>query len=236
MACCTVGQHGNRWRGRRPARGADQCRHQRRRRASLCRGRAPRWNRGRRTGAAERIAADRADHEPVGGESAGTQRTLQEIGLAIIRSERRARYRRPGPQRTRTACALADRLEFDVRQGRDQPVASFSVDGRDPEVAVILEQLLLGIMVVAVTLLLLPFLLVMAGVGAASLLWFVVSAAALGALIFWMVFPGTYGLAILLLVLVIGLLLVDRQTRHAPERRETADLSLPRLGMGPMQL
>jgi len=59
---------------------------------------------------------------------------------------------------------------------------------------VILEQLLLGIMVVAVTLLLLPFLLVMAGVGAEMLLWFVVSAAVLGALIFWVVFPGTYGL------------------------------------------
>ena len=184
------------------------------RRASLCRGRAPRWNRGRRTGAGERIAADRADHEPVGGESAGTQRTLQEIGLAIIRSERRALYCRPGSQRTRAACALTDRSEFDVRQGRDQPVASFSVDGRDPEVAVILEQLLLGIMVVAVTLLLLPFLLVMAGVGAAMLLWFVVSAAVLGALIFWVVFPGTYGLVMLLLVLVVGLLLVDRQTRH----------------------
>jgi hypothetical protein len=79
---------------------------------------------------------------------------------------------------------------------------------------VILEQLLLGIMMVAVTLLLLAFLLVMAGVGAAMLLWFVVSAAVLGALIFWVVFPDTYGLAILLLVLVIGLLLVDRQTRH----------------------
>ena len=93
----------------------------------------------------------------------------------------------------------------------------------------ILEQLLLGIMVVAVTLLLLPFLLVMAGVGTAMLLWFVVSAAVLGALIFWVVFPGTYGLAILLLVLVIGLLLVDRQTRHGlPERHETADLSLAR--------
>ena len=78
----------------------------------------------------------------------------------------------------------------------------------------ILEQLLLGIMMVAVTLLLLPFLLVMAGVGAAMLLWFVVSGAVLGVLIFWVVFPGTYGLAILLLVLVIGLLLVDRKTRH----------------------
>jgi hypothetical protein len=84
----------------------------------------------------------------------------------------------------------------------------------DPETTVMPEQLLLGIMVVAVTLLLLPFLLVMVGVGAAMLLWFVVSAVVLGALVFWMVFPGTYGLAILLLVLVIGLLLVDRQTRH----------------------
>src|ERR1700709_1447446 len=84
----------------------------------------------------------------------------------------------------------------------------------NPEVAVILEQLLLGIMVVAVVLLLLPFLLVMAGVGAAKLLWFVVSAAVLRALIFWVVFPGTYGLATLLIMLVIGLLLVGRQTRH----------------------
>src|SRR6476469_4258701 len=84
----------------------------------------------------------------------------------------------------------------------------------DTEAAVILEQLLLGIMVVAVTLLLLPFLLVMAGVGAAMLLWFVASAAVLGALIFWMVFPSTYGLAVLLLALIIGLLVVDRRSRH----------------------
>jgi hypothetical protein len=84
----------------------------------------------------------------------------------------------------------------------------------NPEVAVILEQLLLGIMVVAFVLLLLPFLLVMAGVGAAMLLWFVASAAVLGALVFWLVFPGTYGLAVLLLALVVGLLLVDRRTRH----------------------
>ena len=78
----------------------------------------------------------------------------------------------------------------------------------------ILGQLLLGIMVVAVVLLLLPFLLVMAGVGAAMLLWFVASVAVLGALVFWLVFPGTYGFAVLLLVLVIGLLLVDRRSRH----------------------
>jgi hypothetical protein len=79
---------------------------------------------------------------------------------------------------------------------------------------VILEQLLLEIAVVAVVLLLLPFLLVMAGVGAVMLLWFVASAAVLGALVFWFVFPGTYGLAVLLLALAIGLLLVDRRSRH----------------------
>jgi hypothetical protein len=79
---------------------------------------------------------------------------------------------------------------------------------------VILEQVLFGIMVVAVVLLLLPFLLLMAGVGAVMLLWFVASAAVLGALVFWLVFPSVYGLAVLLLALVIGLLFVDRRTRH----------------------
>ena len=84
----------------------------------------------------------------------------------------------------------------------------------DAEVAVLLEQFLLGILVAGVVVLFLPFLLVMAGVGAAMLIWFAVSAAALGALVFWLVFPGAYGLAVLLLALVIGLLLVDRRTRH----------------------
>ena len=77
----------------------------------------------------------------------------------------------------------------------------------------ILEQLMFGIVVLAVVLLLLPFLLVMAGVGAAMLLWCVASAAVLGALLFWLMFPGLYGLAVLLLVLVVGLLLVDRRYR-----------------------
>ena len=78
----------------------------------------------------------------------------------------------------------------------------------------ILAELIFGILVVAVVVLLLPFLLVMAGVGAAMLLWFMASAAVLGALMFWLVFPGAYGLAVLLLALVIGLLLVDRRTRR----------------------
>jgi len=79
---------------------------------------------------------------------------------------------------------------------------------------VILGELIFGILVLAVVVLLLPFLLVIAGVGAAMLLWFMASAAVLGALMFWLVFPGAYGLAVLLLALVIGLLLVDRRTRH----------------------
>jgi hypothetical protein len=81
------------------------------------------------------------------------------------------------------------------------------------EAAVILGQVLLGITVVAVVPLR-PFLLVMAGVGTAMLLWFVASAAVLGALVFWLVFPGAYGLAVLLLILLIGLVLVDRRSRH----------------------
>jgi hypothetical protein len=80
------------------------------------------------------------------------------------------------------------------------------------ETAVILEQRMLGIAVLAAALVLLPFLLVMAGVGAAMLLWFAACGALLGALVFWLVFPGTYALAVLLFVLVIGLVVVDRRS------------------------
>jgi hypothetical protein len=102
-----------------------------------------------------------------------------------------------------------------VKAAMSRPPHSWSLDGFGfPEAAVMLGQLLLGITVVAVVLLLLPFLLVMAGVGAVMLLWFVASAAVLGALVFWLVFPDAYGLAVLLLILLIGLLLVDRRSRH----------------------
>jgi hypothetical protein len=46
------------------------------------------------------------------------------------------------------------------------------------------------------------------------LLWLVAFAAVLGTMIFWFVFPGIYGVAVLPLVLLVGLLLVDRQPRH----------------------
>ena len=79
----------------------------------------------------------------------------------------------------------------------------------------IFEQLLLGILVVGLVVLLLPFLLVMAGVGAAMLVWFVASAAVLGALVFWVAFPEAYGFAVLVLALIIGLILVDRRARRS---------------------
>jgi hypothetical protein len=65
--------------------------------------------------------------------------------------------------------------------------------------------------VVAVVVLLL---LVIAGVAAATVFWFAAFAALLGAWVFWLVFPGPYGVAVLLLALLIGLLLIDRRSRH----------------------
>ena len=79
----------------------------------------------------------------------------------------------------------------------------------------ILEQLMLGVAVVVVVVLLSSFLLVMAGIGAAVLLWCVASAAILGVLVFWLMFPRLYGAA-LLLALAVGLLLVDRRYRSRP--------------------
>jgi hypothetical protein len=78
----------------------------------------------------------------------------------------------------------------------------------------ILIELLFGMMLAVVVLLMLPFLLLMAGIAGAVLLWCLAPAILVALLIFWLVFPGVHGLAILLLVLVIGLLLVDRRSRH----------------------
>jgi membrane protein implicated in regulation of membrane protease activity len=88
----------------------------------------------------------------------------------------------------------------------------------------ILMELVVRLIVAAVVLLLLAFLLVMAGVGAVG----AGLAAVLGAVIFWLVFPGTYGVAVLLLVLVVGLLLVDRRSRHRREA-DTSSINAPRL-------
>jgi hypothetical protein len=78
----------------------------------------------------------------------------------------------------------------------------------------ILMELMLGVMLAAFLLLILPFLLVMAGVAGAVLLLYLAPAALLGVLIFWLIFPGSHGLAILLLVLIVGLFLIERRSRR----------------------
>ena len=78
----------------------------------------------------------------------------------------------------------------------------------------VLAELMFGMIVAAVVLLLLPFLLIMAGVGVAVLLWLIVTAALLGGLLFWLAFPDASGFAILMILLVVGLLFVDRQARR----------------------
>jgi hypothetical protein len=69
---------------RRLAWCADQCWHQRGRRAGFRRGRAPRRNAGRGAGTAERIAANRGDDESVRGEASGTLRALPQVRLAVF--------------------------------------------------------------------------------------------------------------------------------------------------------
>jgi hypothetical protein len=104
----------------------------------------------------------------------------------------------------------------------------------NPEGAVILDQLLFGIMVVAVVLLLLPFLLVMAGVGAAMLLWFVISAAVLGALV--LCFPVLTGSRFCCLRWSSGCSLsIDEPGTGLPEIRERRPVACVRIGTGPMQ-
>jgi hypothetical protein len=84
------------------------------------------------------------------------------------------------------------------------------------ETTMILIELLFGLMLAAMVLLMLPFVLLMAGIAGAVLLWILAPVALVALLIFWLVFPGIHGLALLLLVLAIGLLLVDRRSRHRP--------------------
>jgi hypothetical protein len=78
----------------------------------------------------------------------------------------------------------------------------------------ILIELLFGLILTAIVLLLLPFFLLMAGIASAVLLWALAPAALIALLIFWLVFPGLHGLAVLLLVLVIGLMLIDQRARR----------------------
>ena len=78
----------------------------------------------------------------------------------------------------------------------------------------ILIELMFGMVLACFLLLVLPFLLLMAGIAGAMLLWYLAPAVLLAALLFWLIFPGSHGLAILLAVLIIGLFLTERRARR----------------------
>jgi hypothetical protein len=79
----------------------------------------------------------------------------------------------------------------------------------------ILMELIFGMVLAAFVLVMLPLVLFMLGVAGAVLLWIVAPAALLGAIFFWLIFADGHGLALLLVVLVVGLLLVERRSRRA---------------------
>jgi hypothetical protein len=81
----------------------------------------------------------------------------------------------------------------------------------------ILVELMFGIMLAAFVLIAVPILLLMAGVAGVVLLWTIAPAAVLVALVLWLAFPHTMGVAVLLFVMIVLLLLARR--RQAPMRR-----------------
>jgi hypothetical protein len=81
----------------------------------------------------------------------------------------------------------------------------------------ILVELMFGIMLAAFVLIAVPILLLMAGVAGVVLLWTIAPAAVLVALVLWLAFPYTMGVAVLLFVMIVLLLLARR--RQAPMRR-----------------
>jgi hypothetical protein len=81
----------------------------------------------------------------------------------------------------------------------------------------ILVELMFAIMLAAFVLIAVPLLLLMAGVAGVVLLWAIAPTALLVALILWLAFPHTMGVAALLLVMIVLLVLARR--RQAPISR-----------------
>ena len=75
----------------------------------------------------------------------------------------------------------------------------------------ILVELLFGIMLAAFVLIAVPLLLLMAGVAGVVLLWAIAPTAVLVALVLWLAFPHTMGVAVLLFVLIALIVLARRR-------------------------
>jgi hypothetical protein len=83
----------------------------------------------------------------------------------------------------------------------------------------ILIELMFGMMVAAVVLLLVPFLLLMAGVAGVVLLWALAPTALLIGLALWLLFPHAIGGAALLVLAVVAVLMLERRSHRMAIRR-----------------
>jgi hypothetical protein len=81
----------------------------------------------------------------------------------------------------------------------------------------ILVELMFAIMLAAFVLIAVPLLLLMAGVAGVVLLWAIAPTAVLVALVLWLAFPHTMGVAVLLFVLIALVALAKR--RQVPMNR-----------------
>jgi len=78
----------------------------------------------------------------------------------------------------------------------------------------ILVELMLALTVGVFLLLVLPLVLLMAGIAGAVLLWFLAPVAVLAALAFWLIFPAFHGTAAVLLLIVVALFLLERRAKY----------------------
>jgi hypothetical protein len=82
----------------------------------------------------------------------------------------------------------------------------------------ILMELMFGIILAAVVLILVPLLLLMAGVASVVLLWVFAPTVLLVGLILWLAFPHAMGMAVLVFVLMMGFMVFSRR-RQLPMNR-----------------
>jgi hypothetical protein len=78
----------------------------------------------------------------------------------------------------------------------------------------ILIELMFAVAVVCFMLLLVPVLLLLAGVAGAVMLWLFAPAVLIGLVVGWLVLPGMHGAIIVVLLCLFGLLLLERRSRY----------------------
>jgi len=83
----------------------------------------------------------------------------------------------------------------------------------------ILIELMTALTIAVFLLLVLPLVLLMAGIAGAVLLWFVAPVAALAMLALWLIFPVFHHGAAVLLLIVVALIVLERRSRYRVYRR-----------------